>query len=181
MEFNLFEAAQITRTLDGSEDHDPLALFTLDDLVNMGRLYNCQNFIWFMHSIESGEVNQNAVGRPILRDILATSQAAIGGNSHCADFRFGHDSGVGPLAGLLEIGDYARKMHIWESPDLWPAYKNDCMCSNIQIILYRNRGGQVLVKVLFNEQETLISSKCKPYSGPYYRWEDFRSFVESKL
>lgn len=177
LEYRLFEATQITRTLDHAEGHDPLALFPIEDLVNMGRAYNIQNFVWFMHSIEGGDVNEKGVGIPILKDMLRTAEGAIEGNGHCADFRFGHDSGVGPLAGVLGIGDYAKDMHIEESPDDWPAYKNLCMCSNIQLILYRNRQGDILVKVLFNEQEVSIEG-CPAYYGPYYRWKEFLNHAQ---
>ncbi|MGM9752948.1 MAG: histidine-type phosphatase [Candidatus Cryptobacteroides sp.] len=181
LEFKLFEATQITRTLDHSEGHDPLAIFPLDDLVNMGRAYNIHNFVWFMHSIEGGNINERAVGIPILKDMLKTAEEAIAGNGHCADFRFGHDSGVGPLAAMLEIGDYAKTMHIADSPDCWPAYKNLCMCSNVQLIFYRNNTGEILVKVLLNEKEVQIGESCPPFCGPYYRWEDFRKYAEGRI
>ena len=181
LEFKLFESTQIARTIDHSEDHNPLALFPIDDLVNMGRAYNINNFVWFMPSIEGGDIRTRAVGIPILKDMLRTAEEAMAGNGHCADFRFGHDSGVGPLAAMLEIGDYAKRLHIAESPDEWPAYKNLCMCSNVQLIFYRNKAGEVLVKVLLNEKESLICKDCPVYSGPYYKWEDFRDFVSAKI
>ena len=180
LEFKLFESTQITRTLDHSEGHNPLELFPIDDLVNMGRAYNIMNFVWFMHSIEGGDINTRAVGIPILNDMVRTAEEAMAGNGHCADFRFGHDSGVGPLAAMLEIGDYAKELHLAESPDEWPAYRNLCMCSNVQLIFYRNKAGEVLVKVLLNENEVLIGESCPVYSGPYYRWEDFRDFVTAR-
>lgn len=180
LEFKLFEATQITRTLDHSEGHNPLALFPVEDLVNMGRAYNIMNFVWFMPSIEGGDIKTRAVGLPILNDMIRTAEEAMAGNGHCADFRFGHDSGVGPLAAILEIGDYAKELHIADSPDEWPAYRNLCMCSNIQLIFYRNKAGEVLVKVLFNEKEVLIGESCPTYYGPYYKWEDFRDFVSAK-
>ena len=180
-EYRLFEASHITGTLDNNEGHNPLAFFPLDDLVEFGKIYNIKNFAWFMHSIEGGNVNEFEVGSRILKDMLRTAEEAIAGNGHCADFRFGHDSGVGPLAGMLEIGDYSKNLHLWESPLEWPAYKNDCMCSNVQLIFYRNRKDDVLVKVLFNENEVLIGKACTSFKGPYYRWEDFKAFIESKL
>ena len=81
---------------------------------------------------------------------------------------------------MLEIGDYAKRIHIAESPDEWPACRNLCMCSNIQLIFYRNKAGEVLVKVLLNEKEVLIGESCPIYCGPYYKWEDFLDFVSAK-
>ena len=110
-EYRLFEASHITGTLDNNEGHNPLAFFPLDDLVEFGKIYNIKNFAWFMHSIEGGNVNEFEVGSRILKDMLRTAEEAIAGNGHCADFRFGHDSGVGPLAGMLEIGDDSKNPH----------------------------------------------------------------------
>ena len=180
-EYDLFVATHILKTLDDIQGHDPLALFSTDDLVACGRLYNCELISWFIHSKEGGICLDTTVGRPIVRDMLRTADAAIAGNDHCADLRFGHDSGVAPLLCLLQVGDYAKNLHIWEAPDEWPAYRNLCMCTNVQLIFYRNRKGEVLVKVLHNEQEVLVGPSCPVYSGPYYRWEDFRAYLESRL
>ena len=180
-EYDLFVATHILKTLDDIQGHDPLALFSTDDLVACGRLYNCELITWFIHSKEGGICLDTTVGRPIVRDMLRTADAAIAGNDHCADLRFGHDSGVAPLLCLLQVGDYAKNLHIWEAPDEWPAYRNLCMCTNVQLIFYRNRKGEVLVKVLHNEQEVLVGPSCPVYSGPYYRWEDMRAYLESRL
>ena len=180
-EYDLFVATHILKTLDDIQGHDPLALFSTDDLVACGRLYNCELITWFIHSKEGGICLDTTVGRPRVRDMLRTADAAIAGNDHCADLRFGHDSGVAPLLCLLQVGDYAKNLHIWEAPDEWPAYRNLCMCTNVQLIFYRNRKGEVLVKVLHNEQEVLVGPSCPVYSGPYYRWEDFRAYLESRL
>lgn len=180
-EYDLFVATHILKTLDDIQGHDPLSLFSTDDLVACGRLYNCELITWFIHSKEGGICLDTTVGRPIVRDMLRTADAAIAGNDHCADLRFGHDSGVAPLLCLLQVGDYAKNLHIWEAPDEWPAYRNLCMCTNVQLIFYRNRKGEVLVKVLHNEQEVLVGPSCPVYSGPYYRWEDMRAYLESRL
>ena len=180
-EYDLFVATHILKTLDDIQGHDPLALFSTDDLVACGRLYNCELISWFIHSKEGGICLDTTVGRPIVRDMLRTADAAIAGNDHCADLRFGHDSGVAPLLCLLQVGDYAKNLHIWEAPDEWPAYRNLCMCTNVQLIFYRNRKGEVLVKVLHNEQEVLVGPSCPVYEGPYYRWEDMRAYLESRL
>jgi hypothetical protein len=48
------------------------------------------------------------------------------------------------------------------------------MAANMQIAFYRNGGGDVLVKVLYNERETALVGLA-PVKGPYYRWQDVRS------
>ena len=51
------------------------------------------------------------------------------------------------------------------------------MCGNIQIVFFRNRKGEVLVKFLLNENEVGIPVDTDRY--PYYRWEDVRSYYET--
>ena len=50
------------------------------------------------------------------------------------------------------------------------------MASNLQMIFYRNRKGDVLVKLLRNEVETTIPA-LRSVSGPYYRWDDLRGYL----
>ena len=51
------------------------------------------------------------------------------------------------------------------------------MASNLQIIFYRNKKGDVLVKFLYQEKERLLRG-LEPVTGPYYRWEDVKSNLE---
>jgi hypothetical protein len=56
------------------------------------------------------------------------------------------------------------------------------MGANIQIVFYRNRKGDVLVKVLHNEREQLLDPAVgKPVEGVYYRWEDMKGYLKSIL
>ena len=41
----------------------------------------------------------------------------------------------------------------------------------MQMVFYRNRKGDVLVKFVYNGRERLIRD-LKPVSGPYYRWPE---------
>ena len=53
------------------------------------------------------------------------------------------------------------------------------MGANIQIVLYRNRGGEVLVRILLNEKDATLPIECK--SAPFYPWESFRQLVEGNM
>ena len=57
----------------------------------------------------------------------------------------------------------------------WYSFEQMPMGSNLQLIFYRDRKGEVLVKILRNERETTIPA-LKPYKGPYYRWKDLRNY-----
>ena len=48
------------------------------------------------------------------------------------------------------------------------------------MIFYRNKKGNVLVKMLYNEQETYIPAVAPAY-GPYYSWTELREYLNSKV
>ena len=50
------------------------------------------------------------------------------------------------------------------------------MCTNVQMVFYRNRQGEVLVKFLRNEQETTLT-RLQPWKGPYYKWSELRPYL----
>ena len=51
------------------------------------------------------------------------------------------------------------------------------MASNLQIIFYRNKSGDVLVKFLYQEQEKLLRG-LEPDFGPYYKWDRVKANLE---
>ena len=64
----------------------------------------------------------------------------------------------------------------------WRSYEVFPMGCNVQLVYYRpldGGNGDVLVKVLLNEQEATlpIATDC----APYYHWADFRRYCLDKL
>ena len=53
------------------------------------------------------------------------------------------------------------------------------MATNIQWILYKNTDGKILVKVLFNEQETKLPIDSE--YAPYYDWKLFQKYCEKQM
>ena len=51
------------------------------------------------------------------------------------------------------------------------------MASNLQIIFYRNKSNDVIVKFLYQEQETRLRG-LEPFYGPYYKWETVKANLE---
>ena len=51
---------------------------------------------------------------------------------------------------------------------------------SIQMVFYRNNSGDILVKFLLNEQETLLRGLA-PVSGPYYRWNTVKANLKGYL
>lgn len=55
----------------------------------------------------------------------------------------------------------------------WPGWRYTPFAANIQLIFYRGREGDVLVKPLLNERETRILGL---EGFPYYRWKDLKAW-----
>lgn len=116
----------------------------------------------------------------MMRDIIDRADSAIAKGDYCADFRFGHDVQVIPVAALMGIegctivaDDSADAL-----PDLYDTRKISPMAANIQLVFYRSRRNpEVLVKVLLNERESRLNGVPDDL-WPYYRWEDVKSSFE---
>ena len=65
-----------------------------------------------------------------------------------------------------------------DAHDYWFSFERVPMGTNLQMIFYRNKKGNVLTKVLYNEQEAHFKS-VKPVEGPYYNWKDLREWFLS--
>lgn len=114
---------------------------------------------------------------PLARDIVERADEAIANGRIAADLRFGHDSGLWPLAGRLGLegaGDRAPLADAWR---VCPAGKWMTMAANLQMVFYRNAAGEVLVKFLYNERETRIRG-LETVAGVYYRWDDLLSTLQ---
>jgi len=118
---------------------------------------------------------------PILRDFIRKADAALDGTSdHLADFRFGHDSYIGPLTVLMGLdGADLDPEDPYAVKDCYQNWKT-CKASNIQLIFYRNRRNpdDVLVKCLLNEREVTLPIKTDNF--PYYKWSDLRDFYVAR-
>ena len=61
----------------------------------------------------------------------------------------------------------------------WCTWKVSPMAANLQIVFYRNKADNILVKVLYNEEEVHIPVATTTF--PYYEWTAVRSYYMSIL
>lgn len=115
-------------------------------------------------------------GDRLLKNIIQDADAAIQEGNVSAHLRFGHDTALLPLTGLMalqgcrdEVSDLDEVMHYWTE------YKIIPMAANIQLIFYRSKkDAPILVKILLNERE--VDLPLKSETAPYYKWSDVRKF-----
>ena len=157
-------------------------LFTEDELAALWRCCNMRRYILtgpsarFVESVRSG-------ARPLLRNIIETANRAIATGDEQATLRFAHDATIIPIVNLLGIGcgakvtdDYATIGYDWQVNTVSP------MASNVQLVFFRNKAGDILVKVLFCARvQRLVAEAGEPVDSYYYRWDDLRKFLESRL
>lgn len=110
------------------------------------------------------------IGAGIAKMIIADAEDAMKpGSDVAATLRFSHDSYLLPVMAFMGL----------TSEEEYVDFENICVACNIQLIFLRNRKGNVLVKVLKNEQECSVYG-LEPYSGPYYEWAALKAYMQSR-
>ena len=149
--------------------------FTAKEIDSLGRTLACEHYADMANSVEFGDVPLSG-SRILARDFVQRADEAIADDRIAADLRFGHDSGLWPLAGLLGLEGPGDRVPLADSWRDCPAWKWMPMASNLQMVFYRDAAGEVLVKILYNEREMHVCN-FEPMSWPYYRWHDLRSHI----
>lgn len=145
-------------------------------------LFRCQSAV-DLAAIGNSKEFKDEVPRAastVMQDIVERADRAIADPSVAADLRFGHDSGIWPVASFLQLegpGDCIPMNEAWEK---CPSWKYMSMATNIQMVFFRNAAGNVLAKILWNEKETRVRG-LKPASGPYYAWSDLKAHILSRI
>ena len=161
---------------------DVFNYFTEEEIYLWWRICNVDDFNDCANSAENGGHRPAAVGGPILRDIIDKADAALAGGNHCADLRFGHDSGIMPLVALLNLDGMGEAVPSARSAERFLVFKEIPMGSNLQVVFYRNRKGEVLAKFLLNETERTIPALAGvARNGVYYPWTELRAYLEGLI
>ena len=112
----------------------------------------------------------------LARDFVERADNAIADDRVAVDLRFGHDTGLAPLAVLLGLEGPSDRVSPRDARELCPSWKWMPMAANIQMAFYRNKDGETLVKILYNEREILVRG-LPPDTATYYRWHDLRAHI----
>ena len=136
----------------------------------------------YMQHSNSVELGKEAVSiaKPLVEDIVNKADEALKNGEWCADLRFGHDFPILTLFGYLGLEGAGDRLTLQEARYKWFATDHVPFAANLQMIFYKNKSGDVLVKFLVNEKETLLRG-LEPFSGPYYKWETVKKNTEGYL
>ncbi len=171
---NVYLAGAISPNTDAHPDI--FSHFTVEELTALWIAGNDKLYHNYGISSEAGEY-VSSIAKPLIEDIIEKADAAMAdGSSRAADLRFGHDVGLLPLLGTIGVSTMEER---WKSADAhnhWLDFVGMSMGTNFQMVFFKNRKGEVLVKMLVNERETFIPA-VKAFEGPYYRWTDLREYL----
>ena len=166
----LHGAVTCTYCLD--DDHGCLDdVFSSDELYKIWKGLSASYFASVANYEGSGNMTLD-YSAFTLGQIIESADADIASGNTQLRLRFGHDSGIAPLLALLDVNGFGRATSSFEEGlEIFPSY-NIPMGASLQLVFYRNDSGDILVKVLQNEQEGTLPLEA--VSGPYYRWNDFK-------
>ncbi len=154
-------------------------VFTYDELYVIQQAINYNWYIGNSNSPETGDYMMGAMS-PLLRDFIDRADAALAQDIPGADLRFGHDSYITPFVALIGLNGFVPKE---EDPlkviDVFQTFSVAPMAGNVQMVFYRNRAGDVLVKLLLHEVELGVPLESDIY--PYYHWDELRAYFESRI
>lgn len=109
----------------------------------------------------------------LITDIVLKADAALARKKPSANLRYGHDNGLMRLLVQMGVDGYPLGLDDDRAAAFCFAEKVP-LAANLQMVFYRNRKGNVLVKFLVNEHECSLRSLP---GGPYYAWEDVRALL----
>ncbi|MBP5625821.1 MAG: hypothetical protein J6W98_02775 [Bacteroidales bacterium] len=154
--------------------------FTMNEILDFYKSENAAIYTVLGNSIEFGD-NVCWAARDLVQDFIDRADAALAdGSATAADLRFGHDSGIMPLVCLMNLVGAGDRLHNADASDSWQSFRQVSMAANLQLVFYRKPGAEPLVKLYYNEAETLVHD-LEPAQGPYYRWSDLKAFLEQRI
>jgi hypothetical protein len=154
------------------------------ELEALSSLSDGHDFITKGPSIPASQGATYRMAQVLLDDFFNEVDAIARGDMRiAANLRFGHAETTMPLATLLGLKDliaplpasqtFSYDNNPWRGALLTP------MAANMQWDTYRNAGGDILVKMLFNEKETQFKAECDAArlspDSHFYRYEGLKA------
>lgn len=173
--WDLYYLAEMTQNNE-LDDLSFLDVFTADELYDCWR---ADNFDMYLYAADPRAMDVVVPScKPMIAHILERADETIAAGGRGATLRFSHDSYLVPMAVCLRLDGCTGVPETPERCDeAFIDYHISPMCGNIQLVFFRNRAGDVLVKFLLNENEVGIPIETDRW--PYYRWEDVRAYYKT--
>lgn len=153
-------------------------IFTPEELFDLWQAFNFR----FYTSAANFPGNEGLMidnARYLLQNFIESADEAIDSESPSATLRFGHDNDLIRFAGILEFENAIGQE---SDPDkaytAFADYKVAPMAGNVQLVFFRNKDNDVIVKFMLNEREQRIPVATDIW--PFYRWQDVKNYYSRK-
>lgn len=169
------DMAEIALILQNSDlDFELYDVFTPEELFDKWQI---RNYVYYTTKCcdPAGGYTLTSSAIQILRHVIDNADAAVAGTGPAANLRFSHDAYLVPLATALQLDGCRGVSHDSSRYyEVFSDFKISPMGGNLQLIFFRNKAGEVIVKFLLNENEVGIPLETDMW--PYYRWDDVRAY-----
>ena len=121
-----------------------------------------------------------ADGMVLIRELKKRAEDRIGGDEAIASLYFGHDYTVLSFIEAMQFdGKCVRTDDMEHLKDVWNDYELSPMSANVQLIFYRNRKDDVIVKLMLNEKVCTIPLESD--MAPFYHWKDLSPYMQAQV
>lgn len=155
----------------------PLSFYDLFEKEELFGIWQSVNYRMYICNANA-PVNQRAApksAKSLLKNIIESADRAIREGTPCATLRFGHDTNLIRLLALMQVEGCSNQE---TDPDryylAWQDFRVSPMGANLQLIFFKNKQGEVIVKLLHNENEVKLPIDSP--IAPYYKWETVKAF-----
>ncbi|MBR0531217.1 MAG: hypothetical protein IJJ96_01285 [Bacteroidales bacterium] len=176
LEKYIFEAGVVT---DAFEVKPILRFLPFDAVYKWFELTNLNLYLGQCNSVEAGALRM-PIAEPLVNDIVTRADEALSSGTVAADLRYGHDYDALALCSYLGFEGVGDHLTADQARRQWFGPWNVPFAVNIQMVFYKNKKGDVLVKFLHNEKETLLRG-LDPVEGPYYSWQTVKDNIKGYL
>lgn len=177
--YRLHNIAVVNQNIDNL-NVNLLPYFDNEDLYNLWK--GQDHKLYFRHGkcIDS-EGKGPESSRSLLKDILDRADEGLAGKRTAVDLRFGHDVYLLRLLALMDVeGANASTRGVDNSARVWQSQSLTPMAANLQIIFFRNNGGETIATIRLNERPVKLEGLTE-YAPGYYNWPSLREFLTAKL
>lgn len=151
-------------------------LFTLPELQTIWEAQNTKMYIQCGRSPENQGLPQ-ATAVATLTDIISRADSALEKGDVRADLRFGHDTNLLRLLSLMGVEEASGEASSrGEISKVWRDYELSPMGANLQMVFYRDRRGEVFVKLYLNERPAHLPVSTP--LAPFYPWDNVKRYVK---
>lgn len=160
----------------------PLSFYDLFEKEELFGIWQSVNYRMYICNANA-PINQGTAPRSatsLLKNIIESADRAIQEGTPCATLRFGHDTNLIRLLALMQVEECSNQE---TDPDrfylAWQDFRISPMGANLQLVFFRNQQGEVIMKLLHNENEVKLPIDSP--IAPYYRWETVKAFYNHIL